>query len=160
MIITNLKDAKLLKIGEHFIYGSYAKSPIEWIKVSDDSAIAACLLERKIFGQTNNYEKSRVRIWCNELCEKLGLLKDTIYIPHEHEIIECCIGGDVKVCDYSKELQECGVGYGPSYWLQTEGIENSNNLRYVHVCIAPIVDNIYDSSSHSCGGVRPALKLD
>lgn len=118
--ITNLKDAKTIGIGEHFIFGKYAGYPIEWIKVSEESYIAACILEKMQYGEVNNYKKSLIRIWCNELGEKLKLANDSIYIPRKHEFIKWLIRTNELKCDYSDELKERGEDDGnPIFWTDS-----------------------------------------
>lgn len=119
-IITDLENAKELAIGEHFIFGKYAGYPIEWIKVYKNSYIAACVLEKMQYGEVNDYKKSLIRIWCNELGEKLKLANDSIYIPRKQEFKKWLIRTNEQKCDYSDELKERGEDDGnPIFWTDS-----------------------------------------
>lgn len=152
----NLKDVEYLAIGEHFIFGKYAGCSIEWIKVSSDYAIASCILEKMKFGATNTYNKSRIRTWCNELGEKLGLVRDIISMPSKKELLSWYPTDEERKCDYSAELKKNGEDDGsPNYWTCSP-----SSCCYHDACIVYSSGLFTQADTYfSYLGVRPILKL-
>lgn len=151
-----LRKTIYLNNGEHFIFGRYANYPIEWIKLSKDSAIAACILEKMAWGREYDYENSCLRVWCNELCEKLGYGKDVIYIPHKYEFKKWRIRDNELKCDYSEELKERGEDDGnPIFWTNSSIEHKSSTVRTVTSTGSFSRSYIFDSDV----GVRPAIHI-
>lgn len=152
----NLKDVENLAIGEHFMFGKYAGCSIEWVKVSADYAISLCILEKMKFGTTNTYNKSRIRTWCNELGEKLGLARDIISMPSEKELLSWYPTDEERKCDYSAELKKSGEDDGsPNYWTRSPSSYWYGAARIVHS--SGTFGSRDTHTSHI--GVRPMVKL-
>lgn len=152
----NLKDVENLAIGEHFIFGEYAGCSIEWVKVSADYAIALCILEKMKFSRTNTYNKSRIRTWCNELGEKLGLARDIISMPSEKELLSWYPTDEERKCDYSAELKKSGEDDGsPNYWTRSP-----SSCCYHDACIVYCSGSFTQADTYfSYLGIRPMVKL-
>lgn len=154
-----LSQAKQIKIGGHFYFGVYNDYPIEWIKVADNRAFAACILDNMAFGDTKDYKTSNIRKWCNELCCICGIELDAIYIPSfQKEISEWFKTVEERRCGYSDECKNRGIDDGyPYYWTtdKSPALYWYSSVGYVQASGAFHYTYTYDSSI----GARPALKL-
>lgn len=145
-----------LENGKCFFFGKYQGEPIEWIKVSKYRAISAYILDNMAFGENNNYAKSKMKQWCNDLGSEYGVNQDGIYIPSEKEIIRWFHADESRKCDYSAEAQVRGIDDGsPWYWLRNAIQGSSSLVRVVH---SSGTFGAY-GTDNSDVGVRPVLKI-
>lgn len=160
--INNLKDAKDLVIGEHFIFGEYQGEPIEWRKIDEHLAISEKILDCIVFNSelNNKYTESTMRKWCNDILGKsLGLSEDTFYILTGEEFQYYFPIDELRQVKPTEWAIMHGVyvdsdGNSP-YWTSSPSSHWFTNARFVS-------DSglFLQTATHlSNVGVRPVLKI-
>lgn len=160
--ITNLKNAKKLSIGEHFIFGEYEDEPIEWIKIGKKLAVSEKILERIAFNKedSNKYSISTIRKWCNKMLgSALNLTNDTIFVPNYRQISRYFSTVESRQAKPTEWARMHGIfvdedGYS-SYWTRSRSfyaLYGTFIVKHSGLVVPSVTCN-------SSVGVRPALKL-
>lgn len=138
-------EAKLrittLKIGDKFRFLSHKDFAIEWQKISDDIAIATDTIDKKMFGETNDYSFSPLQELLNKIGDGLDLLPKTFSIPDAdtlHKLLPSAI------------LRKCSS----NYWTSTS-LSDTNNT----VLIVDELGRFCPALPNKSIGVRPILNI-
>lgn len=162
--ITNLSEAKDLKIGERFIFGGYEGEAVEWIKVAENLAITINIVDCIVFNplHNENREDIMIRKWCNDVFGKqLGVDKDIIALPFRAEIEKIFLTEMSRVANGTEWAKMHGLYVDTAketspYWIWEVAPEWERAARIVTeygeiIESSPVAINV---------GVRPIMRLN
>lgn len=169
--IINLNEVKQLDINEKFIFGEFEGKPIEWTKISENSALADKILDCIMCDYENNFNNEKIVInkWCKDvLGKRLGVKNGVVAVPtvsfmreyfplpenRKTEPTEVALMRGI-ITDYSQKFSP--------YWLMDSSVGFvEKDGKYVKgASIISVTGDIISSIKDAREiGVRPALKLD
>lgn len=131
-----------LKIGDIYVFLNYKNEAIFWQKLSDDIAIAADIIDTKMFGETNDYAFSPLQAFLDDsIGGMLELPSGTFSIPSAETLHKLLPTADARKCS-------------SNYWTLTS-LSDTNNT----VLIVDELGRFCPALPNKCIGVRPILNI-
>lgn len=131
-----------LEIGDIYVFLNYKNEAIFWQKLSDDIAIAADIIDTKMFGETNDYAFSPLQSFLDKIGAVLELPTGTFSIPDAETLQRLLPTAEMRKCS-------------SKYWTSTR-LSDTNNT----ILIVDELGRFCPALPSKCIGVRPILNIN